>query len=699
MRKRGWGASLPVAMAAVCATGNAAVPEAPDGAPGDTGAIVVTGVHDQRGYVALETDAAKIAAPLRDIPQSIAVVPAELIRDQRALSVRDALKNVPGVSFSSGDGQRDQVNIRGFTAIADQFVDGFRDDGLYFRDLSNVDRIEVIKGPAAVLYGRGSSGGIINRVTRRPNADVAAAAFSAGSYDLYRGEFDIGRFDARSGVGVRLTGAYEDDGSFRRQQFLKRKAIAPSLLIGEGRATSLLIQADWLVDRRLTDFGIPAIDGRPVDVPRSTYYGAANARQADVAKSEVFSQTATLVHGFSDTLSFRDGFRHYRYTLDRHNTLATVVNAAARTVTLGHGGIARDEDGWSNQAELTWKVSTLGIGHTLLFGYEQSRQVKDAVSLLTVNVATTSIDAPVLPVIDNARFTRASASTLNRFTTTGLYAQDLIDFGHGVKALVGIRHDRFRQTTDQRLAGQSDLARTDNKWSPRAGLVFQPDAAQSYYVSWSRSFQPSGEAFALAATNADIAPERTTNKEVGAKYTLLGGRLSIQAAGFVLRRVGIKGTDPVTQLVLPIGTQRTRGAELSAAIDLPANVRAVAGYAFLDAKVVRSATPGLVDKRATITPRNAANAFVTKTIAVHYGLGGGANYVSNRFADPTNTTVLPHYLTVDALAWAEFGPVRLQLNAYNLTDKRYIVAGHGTSPLLNEPGAPRTVLGTVRVAL
>ena len=660
--------------------------------------IVVTGVHDQEGYVAKETNAAKFAAPLRDIPQSVSVVTDEVLRDQRALSLQDALQNVPGVSLGSGDGQRDQVSIRGFSAIGDQYVDGFRDDGLYFRDLSNVQRVEVIKGPAAVLYGRGSSGGIINRVTKKPDIDVGSAALSGGSYDHYRGEFDIGRFDIGSGVGFRVTGALEDNGSFRDRQFLKRVALAPSILVGRGSDTSILVQADYLKDRRLTDFGVPAINGRPVDVPRSTYFGAANARDADVARSEVFSQTLTLAHRFSESLSFRNGFRHYRDTLDRHNTQASAVDPVTRTVTLSHGGILRDEDGWSNQAELTEKLSFAGMRHTILYGVEVAHQAKKGTILASRIVAETLIDAPVLPTIDNADYTAATSVSLNTFNTLGLYVQDLVDFGSGIKALVGIRRDRFRQKTDNRLPGQADLARTDKVWSPRAGLVFQPDAEQSYYVSYSRSFQPSAETFPLAAGNADIAPETSTNYEAGAKYTLLGGRLAIQAAGFILRRTGIKGSDPVTLRVIPIGTQRTKGAELSGQINLASGLNAIVGYAYLDTRVTKSATAGLIGKRATITPKNSGNLFVTKTIGTRFGIGAGGNYVGNRFADPANTTVLPNYLTVDALAYADIGPARLQVNAYNLFDKKYIVSGHGTSPLLNLPGRPRTVLATLRVA-
>jgi len=665
----------------------------PDGA----GTIVVTG--EREGYTPTDTSAAKIPAPLRDIPQSIAVVPSQVLLDQRALSLQDALKNVPGVSFAAGDGQRDQVNIRGFTAIADQFVNGFRDDALYFRDLSNTERVEVIKGPAAVLYGRGSSGGLINRVLKQPDVNITSTTFSAGSFSIKRGEWDVGRFDPKGGVGFRLTGAYEDDDSFRDQQFLKRFTLAPSILLGAGSDTTLYLEADYLRDKRLMDLGIPAINGRPVDVPRSTYYGAANARDADATTSRVLSQTVILTHRFSDDLSFRDGFRHYNYQLDRHSTLPSAVNAVALTVTLQHGRLIRDEDGWSNQAELTQKLRFAGMEHTLLYGFEIGRQVKSADTFVSRNVATTSLYNPVLPVVNDASFTALSASSNTTFDTRGLYVQDLADLGHGFKALVGARHDWFIQKTYQLLPGQPNLARTDRKWSPRAGLVFQPDDAQSYYVSWSRSFQPSAETFALAATNADIAPEETINTEVGAKYTLLGGRLNIQAAGFILRRTGIKGSDPITPtLVVPIGTQRTRGIELSGQLELPSGFQAIAGYAYLDTRITASPNPAFVNKRATITPRNAVNAFLTKTFAKRFGIGGGMNYVGDRWADPANTTVLPHYVTVDAVGWVYVGPVRFQLNAYNLGNEKYIVAGHGTSPLLNLPGAPRSVLGTARIS-
>ncbi|WP_133365526.1 TonB-dependent receptor [Qipengyuania sediminis] len=667
--------------------------------------IVVTGQRE--GYAPKSTSAAKVPVKLRDLPQTVDVVPIEVLRDQRALSIQDAMKNVPGVGLSHGDGQRDQITIRGFSAISDQFVEGFRDDALYFRDLSNVERIEVIKGPAAVLYGRGSSGGLINRVTRKPGEDVNSLTLSAGSWDTKRAEGDFGRVITADGSGFRLTGAVERSGSYRQFQFLDRETIAPSFLYKPDDRTELLLQADYLRDARITDFGIPAYQGRPVDVAPGTYYGAANAREADVSRALVTSQTISLTHRFSDTLSLRNGFRHYDYDLDRRNTLSGAVLPVTATrprpqVSLNRSNFFRHENGWSNQLELTQIARLGGMEHTLLYGFEIARQRKDQLLYSRTGIAIVDLIAPILPVVPVDLGGTPATNNQGRFKNEGLYVQDLIDFGSGLKALVGLRHDWFEQRTIQRLALPS-LARKDSEWSPRAGLVFQPDDTQSYYASWSRSFQPSGEGFAIAASNADIEPEKTTNKEIGAKYTLLGGKLNTTVSLFELERTGIKSAAPGSTVLIPIGTQRTRGIELSGNLDLASGWRAIAGYSYLDARVTKSLAvesgQPVEGKRATLTPEHGANLFVTKSFADRFGFGIGGNYVDDRFANPGNTVVLPGYVTFDALAWAKLGIARLQLNATNLFDERYTVSGHGTSPILNLPGAPRTVIATMTLAM
>ncbi|MCT9118175.1 TonB-dependent siderophore receptor [Cupriavidus gilardii] len=639
--------------------------------------------------------ATKMDVPLRDVPQTVNVVTAEVMRDQHATSIQDTLKNVPGVGFSHGDGQRDQVTIRGFTAIADQFVDGIRDDALYFRDLSNVERIEVIKGPAAVLYGRGSSGGLINRVTKKPGLDITDLSLSYGSWADRRGEVDVGRVFGDGAAAFRITGAVQRADSYRSQQFLDRTAIAPSLDLKLAPDTKLLLQADYLEDRRVTDFGIPAFNGRPVEVPASTYYGAANARDADYSQSRVYSGTATLTHRFNDNWSIRNATRYYHYSLDRNNTLPGTVNAARRTVSLNRSNVYREEHGWFNQTDLTQKATLFGMKHELLYGVEVGQQNKDLVNYSRNNVATVDLFHPVLPTLP--RLLDGTPGTTNRgtFKTLGLYTQDMITLSEQWKALVGIRYDRFEQETVDRRPNQRGLARTDNAWSPRAGLVWQPSKTQSYYLSWSRSFQPSGEAFSLAANNAELAPEKTSNTEIGAKYDFLDGRLSTTVSVFRLERTNIKVANATGTALMPIGEQRTDGAELTVAGDLGRGLKVLAGYAYLDAQVTRSSS-ALEGKRATLTPRHSGNVWVTKELGHGFGIGGGLNLVGARMADPQNTVTLPGYVTADMMAWYRRGPMELQLNLYNLFDKGYIVSGHGSSPNLNLPGAPRSVMATLR---
>jgi len=644
--------------------------------------------------------ATKIEAPLRDIPQTVNVVPQSLLRDQGVRSMQDVLKSVPGIGMSHGDGQRDQVTIRGFTAIADQFIDGLRDDALYFRDLSNIEQVEVIKGPASVLYGRGSSGGLINRISKKPGIDKTEFSAQVGSWNQRRGEFDLARNYQDKGVAFRVTGALERADSYRDQQFLKREALSPSVSIKLNADTKLLIQGEYLADRRVTDFGVPSFRGLPVDVPASTYYGAANAKNFDYTQSRVTSLGFTLDHRFNSEWSVRNAFRQYNYSLDRNNTLVGSVNEAKQTASLNRSSVRREEDGYFNQTELVQKTTLAGMPHQLLYGVEIGKQNKDQVFRTQNNIATVSLFNPVAPVVPFKVTAAPSTDNIGTLTVASVYAQDLITLSEHWKALAGVRYDKFEQETEERRAGQSNLDRTDRAWSPRAGLVYQPTPHQSYYVSYSKSFQPSGESFPLAVNNAQIAPERTTNKEIGAKLDFLSGRASATASLFQLERNNIKATDPATNRLIPIGVQRTNGLELTFAGDLSQGWQVWSGYSYLDAQVTSSIAKDdgqfIQGKRATLTPVHSANLWLTKALGHGFGAGAGMNYVGDRFANPGNTVTLPSYVTADAMAYYRMAGLDLQLNLMNVFDRDYIVAGHGTSKNLNLPGAPRSVQVSAR---
>ncbi|MBI2748362.1 MAG: TonB-dependent siderophore receptor, partial [Burkholderiales bacterium] len=670
--------------------------------------VTVKASADDGYSPASSSTATKGNAPLRDIPQSVNVVPGQLLKDQAAHSMQDALRNVPGVAFSSGDGQRDQVIIRGFTAISDQFIDGVRDDALYFRDLSNIERVEVLKGPSAVLYGRGSSGGLINRVTKKPKLGETSgeAALSVGSFDLKRveGDFNIA---AGESAAFRLSLAREDSGSYRDQQFLDRYSVAPSLVLKLTNQTDLLLQYTKARDQRLTDFGIPALNGRPVDVPASTYYGSGTARKDDTTTSLVDSFTATVNHRFNDVLSVRNTTRYSSYELDRYNSLPSgTTDPVALTVGRTRSFILRDELGWFNQTDFTYKSSAGGFPQEWLFGLELGQQARRSESVSGGTVDRVSILTPgrvPVPAIPAASYLTDSAiPSHTQQDVLGIYLQDRVTLAKDWKALIGGRFDQFKQATsfDRKLSG---LERTDTSFSPRAGLVWQPAESQSYYLSYSRSFQPSAEAFALAANNAANAPEFTRNIEVGSKLDFLDGALAVTAAVFNLERSDIKNTDPAKPAQqINVGTQRTNGLELTANGRLPGNWDISAGYAFLDGQMTQSvasitstqlplvSVPSL-GKTPALTPRHSAFVWGMKDLGKGFSLGGGLNYVGERFTSLTNLVTLPSYLTADLAAAYKTGRYETSVNIKNVTDQKYIVSSHGSNDNLIVPGAPHQV--------
>lgn len=669
-------------------------------------ATSVTGAYEQQSYKASESKSAlKIDAPLRDIPQTVNVVPESVIKDQGAQSMEDVLKNVPGVGLSNGDGQRDQVTIRGFSAIGDMYIDGVRDDALYFRDLSNIERVEVIKGPAAVLYGRGSSGGLINSISKKPGfAPKQEVGVSFDSEGKRRTQFDSGWADPQGNQAYRITGAFEDSDTFRDDGYIDRKAIAPSAYFKLSDDLELNLGATYLYDKRLIDFGIPALGNRPVDVSRDKRFGSGNASQ-DYARSEVFSFTASLDYRINDALTLTNTSRYYRYDLDRNNTLAD--SSPTRFVTapdgellvkLNRGNVARDESGVFNQTELKQQAQLAGMQHNLLYGVEVGFQDKYQRVYSQNNVARVPVYRDALVAVPEHAANLSSEGT-NYQQTSGFYVQDLIELTSQWKALLGVRYDIFGQEYNDARVQNVDLDRTDKTWSPRAGLVYQPDQVQSYYVSVSRSYQPSGEVFAVSPTNAGLEPEETTNYEVGAKWDLLDSRLSLTAAVFRLERTNMKTADPSNpNLTILAGEQRTDGFEATLSGQLSDKWQIYAGYAYLDAEITKSnsKTNGVANEGQvpTLTPRNSANVWLVRTLTPEWRVAAGANYVDERYTALDNNVVMPGYTTFDAALLYSVQHWDAALRLKNAFDRDYYASAHGSVDLIT-PGAPRTLEASV----
>lgn len=666
-------------------------------------ATSVTGTYEQQSYQATESRSAlKIDAPLRDIPQTVNVVPESVIKDKGAQSLEDVLKNVPGVGLSNGDGQRDQVTIRGFSAIGDMFIDGMRDDALYFRDLSNIERVEVIKGPAAVLYGRGSSGGLINSVSKKPGFDPRQeVGVTFDSEGKRRTQFDAGWADQQQrDKAFRVTGAYEDSDTFRDDGYIDRKAIAPSAYFRLSDDLELNLGATYLYDKRLIDFGIPALGNRPVDVDRDKRFGSGDPDQ-DYARSEVFSFTASVDYRINDDLTLTNATRYYHYDLDRNNTLAD--SSANRFVTapngellvkLNRGNVARDEYGVFNQTDLKQQLQLAGMQHSLLYGVEVGYQDKYQRNFNQNNVAQVPVFRDALvPVPEHA--SNLAAKGTNYQETAGFYVQDMIELTSQWKALLGVRYDIFGQEFDDKRVQNVDLDRTDKTWSPRAGLVYQPDQIQSYYVSVSRSYQPSAEVFQLSPSTENLEPEKTTNYELGAKWDLLDNRLSVTAAVFRLERTNMKTTDPANPaLTILAGEQRTDGFEATFSGQITDKWNIYGGYAYLDAEITKSnsKTNGVANEgqTPTLTPRNSANLWVVRSLTPEWRIGAGVNYVDDQYTSLDNNVVMPSYTTYDAALFYNVPQWDMALRLKNVFDKDYYASAHGSVDLIT-PGAPRTL--------
>lgn len=635
--------------------------------------------------------ATKTATPLRDVPQSVEIVNRGLLDSQAVRSLQDALYNVTAVSVAQGEGRRDQFYIRGFSAIGDQFIDGVRDDALYYRDLSNIEQIEVVKGPSAVLFGRGSSGGIINRVTKKPNVyeRIGSAEIMFGSYGLKRGSFDYGQPIINEKLAFRFVGALEDSGSFREFYYQKRLNIAPSLSWKPTEKTDITFQFEYLNDKRLPDRGIPSFQGRPVNAPIETYYGFP---EFDQITNKVNSQAIRFEHRLTNLWTIRNVFRRIGYDTNYYTTFpsgVSLIDGELKVRREQYNGTF-DQTNYFNQTELVGYFETGKIRHTVLGGIELGSQSKNTFRTNNVQAAAVSLTNPVL----TQPFNDGSARTLNNFqgNVLGIYLQDQIAFSKKWKALVGVRYDKFDQKLDDFKLANVDLERTDKQLSPRVGLVYQPNDFISVYTSYTHSFQPSGENLSLAVNNEELGPEFTKNYEAGIKATFQPLRLNATLAVFRLDRNNIKTNDPLNPgNLLLIGEQRTNGFELTISGSPLEKLDILAGYSLLDAQIIKSnnfsgGVP-LEGNFAQLTPRNSGNIWITYELPKNLRLGFGGYARSRTFTSANNLVTLPGFVRLDAsLAWKSEKHYEIAFNLRNIANRKYYETAHNDNQI--SPGSP-----------
>jgi len=661
----------------------------------------VDGYRATRSATITRTDTA-----LRDVPQSIQVIPETLIKDQAMRSMAQVLRYVPGTSMNPGEGGRDQPVLRGISTTSDFYVDGVRDDALYFRDAYNAERIEILKGPSGMAFGRGGAGGVINRVTKRPlETPLTALDVSYGSYNSKRASADVsGRFSASA--GYRVNAMVEDSGGFREGYNLSRYGINPVVEFAPSNATSVLLSYEHFEDKRTVDRGIPSRNGTPYQTARETFFG--NPEQSP-SKVTVDGFSAKIEHALAPNMTLRNTFGATHYDTLRQNVQPNSSVNAAGKLNISAYSQANQRNNFFNQTELESRLQLGGLEHLVLTGLELGRQESDNTRLTGFfGAAGTATSATVDATAPRATVTRwaTQASDTNNSTTANivaLYAQDQITLSPQWKAVLGLRYDRYSVAIDDHNAANVDLAHTDKEYSPRAGLIYQPNAYSSYYASYSYAFIPSGETLALSTSNAELAPEKAENWEVGGKWEI-SPRLSATAAVFRLDRSNVKSKDPVdpTKLVLS-GLQRTEGVEIGVQGQVTKNWQIYAGYANLDAAVVK-ATGGSsssaavpAGRKVALVPKDAASLWNRFELGNGWATGLGLIYQSSVYASTSNAVTLPFFTRADGAIYYQIDKkTRLALNVENLFDRHYYATAGGDNNIIaGSPRAAQLTLSTV----
>lgn len=649
--------------------------------------ILVTG--RARGYQTLNVvTATKTDTPLLDVPQSVAVVTAAQIRDQGMRGVGDALRYVPGVTLGQGEGNRDQVTLRGQNTTADFFVDGVRDDVQYYRPLYNLERVEVLRGPYALIFGRGGGGGIVNRVQKAPDAGSAfgearAFADSEGGHGVW---LDLNR-PLGDRAAVRLNAMYERGESFRDFVDGERWAINPYLAAEVAPGWNLGLSYEHVDDDRVADRGVPSLNARPLEGYDEVFFGVPGANRttlvADVAKLRLDGRIAPGLR-LSSTLVWGDYDKSYA------NVFASgPATAQTGTVPLGAYLAATRRENVLFQSNLIWEVLGGPIEHRVLFGVETGDQDSDNVRFEgALSSPRFDLVARVPPSVSFAA--TPSRDTASRVRTTSVYAQDQIGLGRFVDVVLGLRWDRFDiRGTDFAVAPARGFGRVDEKVSPRLGLIWKPVETASLHASFSRSFLPrSGEQFAsLTPTTQNLEPEAFENLEVGAKWDARPG-LSLTAAVFELRRTNATTPDPANPTVsINVGETRTRGLELGVAGRVTDRWTVSGGYAWQEAVLDGNDAVELAQ-----VPEHSLSIWNRWQATQRLGLGLGVLRQSGQWAairTTAATTRLPGFTRVDAAVFYALTPtVDLQLNVENLLDQGYWADAHNNNNLT--PGAPRT---------
>lgn len=633
---------------------------------------------------------------LIDLPQAVTVVTQELIKDQLMTSIGDVVSYVPGITAHQGENNRDDLVIRGNRSSADFFVNGVRDDVQHYRDLYNLDRVEALKGPNAMTFGRGGGGGVVNRVLKEARFhQVRAATLQMGAYGNRRITADVEQ-PLTGFAAFRVNGMLEDSGSFRKGVDLARAGVNPTLTLALGAQTKVTLGYEYLRDTRTADRGITSFRGRPADVDPSTFYGNPDDSHVRV-RANIGS---ALIERRLPRATFRNRTMVAGYDRFYQNFVPGAVTADQRQVTLTAYNNTSDRTNVFNQSDLTYVASTGTLRHTMLVGVEVGRQLTDNVrqSGFFNNTATSLLvpfDRPTTTTPVSFRPGATDADNRVRANVAAMFAQNQVELSRHLQVIGGVRFDRFDLEYHNNRNGDT-LRRTDHLVSPRAGIVVKPIDRVSLYGSYSVSHLPSsGDQFSsLTTVTQQLKPEQFRNYEVGVKWDMLPG-VAVTTAVYRLDRTNTRSTDPNDPTrVVQTGSQRTSGYELGVNGPITSVWRMVGGYAYQDAFVTSATAAARSGAQVGQVPHHTFSLW--NHYQFHPRLAGAVGVVrrSDMFAAVDNSVTLAGYTRADAAAYFTISKgLRLQVNVANLFDSKFFVNADSNTNI--SPGLPRTI----RVAL
>ena len=645
--------------------------------------------------------ATKTDTRIRDIPQSISVITEEQIKDQSLLGLKDAIQYSPGVMAGQGEGNRDSIWFRGNQSTSDLFVDGVRDDVQYYRDLYNIDRVEVLMGPNGMIFGRGGVGGVINRVVKEATwENKNEIKIQGGAYDHKRSSIDLNnRIDET--LAVRVNAMIEDSGSFRQGVESERKAINPTFTFKPSDKTKVVVGMEYFNDKRTSDRGIPSVDNGlksyPYSTSRSTFFG--NASQSP-NEAIVKNGYAIIDHNFGNGVSVKNHTRFSDYDKYYQNVYAnSQVSNGLVTIDGYYDNTQRQN--FFNQTDLTYNFKTGSVSHKLLTGLEIGLQENQ-------NYRIVNSGSDPTPLASNPYALLNWQSTKSRNTATdiynqAIYFQDQIYLNEQFQIIAGLRYDKFKTKFNDSVAPANSATINDQFISPRVGLVYKPIEPVSLYTNYSLSYLPrTGEQLtSLTSSIKSFDPEKFTNIEAGIKYDLLQS-FSISSAIYRLERSKMAITDPSNSSnIIIVDGQITKGFELGLAGKLFDSYSMYGGYTYQDAEITKNqgTGPTQILSGATLghVPKHTFSLWNKYEINETWSAALGVVSRSDMYAStPTTTTAvnLPGYTRLDAAIYANINKqTKLQLNIENILDKTYYQSAHNNNNIMY--GYPLTARATV----